>query len=120
MNEAARLAEEGVASIEEIDRAIRLGFGIRYAVLGMIEFIDFGGNDILYHASDYLSKTVDPNRYRAPGNVVENMKSGRNGMREGAGLYDWFGVDVSQHRAKRLGAFVDLLKSLGLEPKTLD
>lgn len=118
MNEAARLAEEGVAPVEDIDRAIRLGFGIRYAVLGMIEFIDFGGNDILYYASDYLSKTVDPHRYRAPDNVVENMKSGRNGMREGAGLYDWSGVDVAQYRAERLGAFVGLLKSLGLEPKS--
>ena len=117
MNEAARLAEEGVASVEDIDKAIRLGFGIRYAVLGMIEFIDFGGNDILYYASDYLSKNVDANRYAAPKSVVENMNSGRNGMRDGAGFYDWDGVDVASYRAKRLGAFVDLLKAMRLEPK---
>lgn len=117
MNEAARLVEEGVAAPEEIDRAIRLGFGIRYAVLGMIEFIDFGGNDILYYASDYLSKAVDPQRYAAPRSVVENMESGRNGMREGAGFYDWSNVDVPGYRAKRLGAFVELLKALDLAPK---
>ena len=117
MNEAARLAEEGVAPVEEIDRAIRLGFGIRYAVLGMIEFIDFGGNDILYYASDYLSKAVDANRYAAPRSVVENMESGRNGMREGAGFYDWQGVDTAQYRAKRLGEFVQLLKFMGLSPR---
>ena len=117
MNEAARLAEEGVASVEDIDKAIRLGFGIRYAVLGMIEFIDFGGNDILFYASDYLSKNVDANRYKAPKSVVENMESGRNGMREGAGFYDWQGVDVTDYRAKRLGAFVDLLKAMKLEPR---
>lgn len=116
MNEAARLVEEGVAAPEEIDRAIRLGFGIRYAVLGMIEFIDFGGNDILYYASDYLSKAVDPHRYAAPRSVVENMESGRNGMREGAGFYDWSNVDVPDYRAKRLGAFVELLKALDLAP----
>lgn len=116
MNEAARLAEEGVASVEDIDKAIRLGFGIRYAVLGMIEFIDFGGNDILYYASDYLSKNVDADRYKAPQSVVQNMKSGRNGMRDGAGFYDWAGIDVADYRAKRLGAFVSLLKALDLTP----
>ncbi len=117
MNEAARLAEEGVAPVTEIDRAIRLGFGIRYAVLGMLEFIDFGGNDILYYASDYLSKTVDAARYAAPRSVVENMESGRNGMRDGAGFYDWANIDVAKYRSERLGAFVQLLKLLDLAPK---
>ena len=42
MNEAARMVEEGVASAEEIDKAIRYGFGFRYAVLGLLEFIDMG------------------------------------------------------------------------------
>jgi 3-hydroxybutyryl-CoA dehydrogenase len=120
MNEAARLAEEGVAPVEDIDRAIRLGFGIRYAVLGMIEFIDFGGNDILYHASDYLAKSVDANRYAAPRSVTENMEAGRNGMREGAGFYDWQGVDTVGYRAARMGAFVQLLKFMGLEPRASD
>ena len=54
MNEAARMVEEGVASAEDIDKAIRYGFGFRYAVLGLLEFIDWGGGDILYYASRYL------------------------------------------------------------------
>lgn len=117
MNEAARLVEEEVASAEEIDKAIRLGFGIRYAVLGMVEFIDFGGNDILYYASDYLSKTVDADRYKAPAIVDRHMTEGRNGLREGAGFYDWSGVDAGEYRKRRLGAFVSLLKALDLAPK---
>ena len=56
MNEAARMVEEGVASPEDIDKAIKYGFGIRYAVLGMLEFIDYGGGDILYYASRYLTR----------------------------------------------------------------
>ena len=36
MNEAARMVEEGVASAEDIDKAIRYGFGFRYAVLGLL------------------------------------------------------------------------------------
>jgi 3-hydroxybutyryl-CoA dehydrogenase len=48
------MVEEGVASAEDIDKAIRYGFGFRYAVMGLLEFIDWGGGDILYYASRYL------------------------------------------------------------------
>src|SRR5690606_19590936 len=41
MNEAARMVEEGVASAEDIDTAVRLGFGLRFSVLGLLEFIDW-------------------------------------------------------------------------------
>ena len=60
MNEAARLVEEGVASAEDVDKAINVGFGPRFAVLGLLEFIDWGGGDILYYASEYLSKAIGP------------------------------------------------------------
>ncbi|RMF95162.1 MAG: 3-hydroxyacyl-CoA dehydrogenase, partial [Gammaproteobacteria bacterium] len=48
LNEAARMVAEGVATPEDIDRAIRCGFGPRYSVFGALEFIDWGGGDILY------------------------------------------------------------------------
>lgn len=118
MNEAARLYEEGVASAEDIDKAIRYGFGIRYAILGMLEFIDFGGNDILYHASNHLSRTVDAARYQAPDVVVNNMREGRNGMRDSAGYFDWATIDVRAYRLERLSEFVKLLGFLKLLPKT--
>ncbi len=59
MNEAARMVEEGVATAEDIDKATRYGLGLRFAAMGVVEFIDFGGNDILYHASRYLSRTLE-------------------------------------------------------------
>jgi len=62
MNEAARMVEEGVATAEEIDKAIKYGFGFRFAVLGMLEFIDWGGGDILYYASRYLTKALGSER----------------------------------------------------------
>jgi len=43
MNEAARLVEEGVATAEDIDKATKYGFGFRFAILGLLEFIDWGG-----------------------------------------------------------------------------
>jgi 3-hydroxybutyryl-CoA dehydrogenase len=114
MNEAARMVEEGVATAEEIDRAIKYGFGFRFAVLGMLEFIDWGGGDILYYASRYLTKALDSERYAAPAIVERNMQEGRIGLRSGQGFFDYANRDVDAYRRDRLAAFVAMLGQLGL------
>jgi 3-hydroxybutyryl-CoA dehydrogenase len=114
MNEAARMVEEGVASAEDIDKAIRYGFGFRYAVLGLLEFIDWGGGDILYYASRYLEGALGSDRYRAPEVISRNMRDGRIGLRTGAGFLDYSGLDVDAYREQRLAALVDLLRHFGL------
>ncbi|MCK1510938.1 3-hydroxybutyryl-CoA dehydrogenase [Bradyrhizobium sp. 18] len=121
MNEAARMVEEGVASAEDIDKAIRYGFGFRYAVLGLLEFIDWGGGDILYYASRYLEGALGSDRYRAPEVISRNMRDGRIGLRTGAGFLDYSGMDIDAYRAKRLQAMVDLLRHFDLaRPPVLD
>lgn len=114
MNEAARMVEEGVASPQDIDKAIKYGFGIRFAVLGMLEFIDWGGGDILYYASRYLKGALGNERYAAPEIVERNMAEHRNGLRDGAGFLNYEGLDVEVYRRERLRAFVDLLGHFGL------
>jgi 3-hydroxybutyryl-CoA dehydrogenase len=121
MNEAARMVEEGVASPEDIDKAIRYGFGFRYAVLGLLEFIDWGGGDILYYASRYLETALGSDRYRAPEVISRNMQEGRIGLRTGAGFLDYSGLDVDAYREQRLAALVDMLRHFGLaKPPVLD
>jgi 3-hydroxybutyryl-CoA dehydrogenase len=114
MNEAARMVEEGVASAEDIDKAIRFGFGFRYAVLGLLEFIDWGGGDILYYASRYLEGALGSERYRAPEVISRNMREGRIGLRTGAGFLDYSGLDVDAYRERRLAELVDMLRHFGL------
>ena len=121
MNEAARMVEEGVASAEDIDKAIRYGFGFRYAVLGLLEFIDWGGGDILYYASRYLEEALRSDRYRAPEVISRNMREGRIGLRTGAGFLDYSGLDVDAYREQRLASLVDMLRHFGLaRPPVLD
>lgn len=121
MNEAARMVEEGVASAEDIDKAIRYGFGFRYAVLGLLEFIDWGGGDILYYASRYLEGALHSDRYRAPEVISRNMHEGRIGMRTGAGFLDYSGLDLDAYRERRLAEMVQLLRHFGLaRPPVLD
>ena len=110
LNEAARLV---VASAEDIDRAVKYGFGLRFAVLGLLEFIDWGGGDILAYASRYMTEATGQDRFKAPDVVDANMAAGRIGMKSGEGFYDWRNRDVDAVRRDRLGAFVTLLRQMG-------
>ncbi|MNQ37418.1 putative 3-hydroxybutyryl-CoA dehydrogenase [compost metagenome] len=116
MNEAARMVEEGVASAEDIDTAVRLGFGLRFSVLGLLEFIDWGGGDILYYASRYLEREIGP-RFASPDVIARNMEQGRNGLRDGKGFYDYTGVDVDAYKMERLGQLCKRLEVMGLLPR---
>lgn len=117
LNEASRMVEEGVASAEDVDKAVRYGFGVRYATLGMLEFVDWGGGDILYHASNYLADNIDRARF-APADIVkQHMQSNQNGLRDGVGFYDYRNIDIEAYRNAKLGAFVALLKHLDLMPR---
>ncbi|MCD0498716.1 3-hydroxybutyryl-CoA dehydrogenase [Achromobacter sp. MY14] len=116
MNEAARMVEEGVASAEDIDTAVRLGFGLRFSVLGLLEFIDWGGGDILYYASRYLEGEIGP-RFASPDVIARNMEQGRNGLRDGKGFYDYAGVDVDAYKMERLGQLCKRLEVMGLLPR---
>ena len=95
--------------------AINVGFGPRFAVLGLLEFIDWGGGDILYYASNYLSKSIGP-RYEAPNIIKTNMESGRNGLREGEGFFDYREIDTNAYRQQRIKDFVSLLQYKDLLP----
>jgi 3-hydroxybutyryl-CoA dehydrogenase len=114
MNEAARMVDEGVATPEDIDKATRYGLGLRFAAMGVVEFIDFGGNDILYHASRYLSRTLNPERYTAPAIVDRMMAEGRNGLKSGQGFYDYRGIDVDAYRLDVLQRTLGMLRHAGL------
>jgi 3-hydroxybutyryl-CoA dehydrogenase len=114
MNEAARMVEEGVATAEEIDKATRYGMGLRFAALGVVEFIDFGGCDILHHASREMAGSIDAARYAAPAIVGDMMRDGRLGLKTGSGFYDYEGRDVAAYRRDVLARTLGMLKHVGL------
>jgi 3-hydroxybutyryl-CoA dehydrogenase len=114
MNEAARMVDEGAATPQDIDKATRYGLGLRFAAMGVVEFIDFGGNDILYHASRYLSATLSAERYTAPHVVERLMSEGRNGLKDGEGFYDYRDTDVPAYRLDVLRRTLGMLKHAGL------
>jgi 3-hydroxybutyryl-CoA dehydrogenase len=114
MNEAARMIEEGAATAAEIDKATRYGLGLRFAALGVVEFIDFGGCDILHHASRELSASIDAGRFAAPAIVERMMAEGRLGLKTGSGFYDYEGRDLDAYRRDVLERTLGMLRHAGL------
>ena len=114
MSEAAWAVEDGGASPEEIDKAARVGFGLRFAILGLIEFIDWGGNDILFHAGNYMKDAFGSDRFEVPAISEQYMQEGRNGLRERRGFYDYRDIDIESYQLETLRKLIDLIDHLGL------
>jgi 3-hydroxybutyryl-CoA dehydrogenase len=109
MNEAVRIVEEGLATPEDVDTAIKAGFGFRLAVLGLIEFIDLGGLDILYHASNNLYDKLGRSQFKPVRSVVEKMDAGQIGPKTGIGFFDYRNTDISSLFRDRYRGFIELL-----------
>jgi 3-hydroxybutyryl-CoA dehydrogenase len=112
MNEAVRLVEEGVATPEDVDRAFRAGMGFRYASIGIFEFIDWGGVDILYRASRYMSEALGDERFKPARMVEEKMARNELGPKTGRGFFDYTGDRREAFETEKVRA---LLRRLRLE-----
>jgi 3-hydroxyacyl-CoA dehydrogenase len=107
--EAWSLLQMGVASAEDIDRAVRAGFGFRVPVLGVFEKSDFTGLDVYEEVISYLLTEID--RGTEP---TESLRSpvaqGDYGVKTGCGIYDWEDADFEElvdERDHQLLAFLD-------------
>lgn len=84
--EALRLLEKGVASPEDIDKAMRLGLG---HPIGPFEFMDMVGLDIVAKARmGIYDETKDPSHY-PPVTLMRKVKAGHLGRKTGKGFYEY-------------------------------
>lgn len=83
--ECYRILEEGIASIEDIDKTLKLAFG---HPMGQFELADFSGLDIEIPACEALTG-VFGDRFRAPQNLIHRVKAGRFGRKTGEGWYKY-------------------------------
>ena len=84
--EAIRMVEEGVASPEDIDTAMRLGYG---HPLGPLRLTDVVGLDVRLAIADYLRKTLGSASFEAPALMRRMVQEGRLGKKSGRGFYEW-------------------------------
>jgi 3-hydroxybutyryl-CoA dehydrogenase len=84
-NEAMRMLMEGVASAEDIDTAMRLGFN---HPMGPLELGDLTGWDTRLAVLGYLHSTLGE-RFRPCPLIAKLVKSGRVGRKAGRGVYEY-------------------------------
>lgn len=99
MREAWSLIERGIASPEDVDTAVRYGFGFRYVAAGPILQKEMSGLDVNYLASSVVFPDLcnDPK----PAKKLEaKVKAGEIGMKSGKGFYDWPADKIARARSR--------------------
>ena len=87
MLEAVKMVEEGVASIEDIDKAVKLG--LNYP-MGPFELMDLTGIEIAHHVADYLYKELDKgSKWSIPVLMKSLIRAGKLGRKTGGGWYKY-------------------------------
>jgi 3-hydroxybutyryl-CoA dehydrogenase len=84
--EAARMVEEGVASAEDIDRAMELGYN---HPVGPLRLGDLVGLDVRLAIADHLRSALDSETFRAPEILRRMVAEGKLGKKSGEGFYRW-------------------------------
>jgi 3-hydroxybutyryl-CoA dehydrogenase len=84
-NEAVALVDSGVASPEDIDKAIKLGLNWP---MGPLTLLDYVGLDTTLAITEVLSKEIDP-KFQANPLLRQMVRAGLWGRKTGKGFYDW-------------------------------
>ena len=84
-NEAFYMLGEGIASAEDIDKALKLGLN---HPMGPFELVDLVGLDTRLHILDYLHRTLGE-KYKPAPLLVEYVRAGRLGRKAGKGVYEY-------------------------------
>lgn len=96
MREALAQVAEGLASAEDVDRAVRFGFGLRFMVRGPLAQRDVAGLDL---ASRVQTNPDDHERLAAGRRYLLDLSAaGHLGVKTGRGLLDWQGADPDDVR----------------------
>ena len=84
-NEAFYMLQEGIATPQDIDKALKLGLN---HPMGPFELVDLVGLDTRLHILEYLHKSLGE-KYRPSPLLVQYVKAGRLGRKAGRGVYDY-------------------------------
>ncbi|SMC01654.1 3-hydroxybutyryl-CoA dehydrogenase [Sulfobacillus thermosulfidooxidans DSM 9293] len=84
--EAMRILEEGVASKEDIDKAVKLGLN---HPMGPLTLADFTGLDVDLEVMDYLYNEFHDDRFAAPQVLRRLVRAGHLGKKSGRGFYHY-------------------------------
>lgn len=86
--EALLLVQEGVATPEDVDKAVTLGLN---HPMGPFTLLDFTGIDVCHHVMEYFAREFGQDKYAPPLLIKQMVRAGRLGRKTGRGFYDYEG-----------------------------
>ena len=84
--DAIRGLEEGIGSVEDIDKAMQLGCGYP---MGPLTLLDFVGLDTTYFIANIMFEEYREKRFAPPALLKQMVLAGRLGRKSGRGFYDY-------------------------------
>jgi 3-hydroxybutyryl-CoA dehydrogenase len=94
-NEAFYMLGEGIASAEDIDKALKLGLN---HPMGPFELVDLVGLDTRLHILEYLHRSLGE-KFRPAPLLVQHVKAGRLGRKSGRGVFEYPDGQKSQEKS---------------------
>ena len=107
--EIFHLLECGVASAEDIDRALTSSVGLRLAAIGPLAVYDFAGIDINSRAYRNLVPHIRSDT-DLPGVVQKLVDAGHFGVKTGKGIYEYTEAEAEEQRTERDRRYLELIK----------
>jgi 3-hydroxybutyryl-CoA dehydrogenase len=107
--EAFHIIQEGIASAEDVDIAIKHGPGLRWPVYGLMEHADMVGLDLMDAIESYLFADLATDR-TTPAVVRDRIANGHLGVKSGRGFLEWTAERASAVRAVRDQFLLERLK----------
>ena len=95
--EAMRMLEQGVASAQDIDKAMELGYN---HPMGPLKLTDLVGLDVRLNIADYLHRELGSETFRPPEVLRRMVSEGKLGKKTGVGFYDWNNDNENVRRAQ--------------------
>lgn len=111
MREALSLVQEGIATPEDIDDAVKYSFGFRYAAVGPMTQKEISGWDGMVNAAREIYPSLS-NITTIPPKVAQLMSEGKTGMKAGEGFRKWSPDEIAQTSesySRKLKAAFDVL-----------
>jgi len=109
--EALYCLKDGIASAEDIDKAVKGTLGFRSPTLGPLETSDLGGLDTFLSIAEYLFKEIDRS-VEPPEILREKVRQGKLGIKTGEGFFRYTSGEAEKKIKERDRQFLQRLKCL--------
>jgi len=110
--EALRIIEDDIAEPQDVDKAIKYGFGMRLGICAPVEVMDMGGLDLTYNIHSYLfphlENSTEPSRL-----LTDNIAAGNLGFKTGKGLLEYTPEEIKRLNEELTEGLIKVARALG-------